>query len=140
MTVVSQLRARARIIGVVGALVLGAVGANHVAAQAGDEAHVSKAGPVPLPAVSVRRVGDHLLVRYRFRSWPSDPRRHPAALLISSKSAGTRYPPLTQSYRVRQRSGRIRHPVGLGSPPFTLLYSVYSQRGMRSRTATKPVP
>jgi len=59
--------------------------------------------------------------------------------LISSKSAGTRYAPFTQAYRVR-RAGRIRHPVGLGSPPFTLLYSVYSQRGIRSRTASKPVP
>ena len=140
MGAISQLRARARVIAAVGTLVLGAVGASHVAAQPGDQARVSNAAPVPLPVVSVRRAGDHLVVRYRFGSWPSDPRRHPAILLISSKSAGTRYPPLTQSYRIRQRSGRIRHPVGLGSPPFRLLYSVYSQRGIRSRTASKPVP
>src|SRR5438034_10950845 len=78
MKVVSRLLARARVIGGASALVLGAVGASHVAAQGGDEARVSKTAPTPLPVVSVRRVGDHFVVRYRFRSWPSDPRRHPA--------------------------------------------------------------
>jgi hypothetical protein len=139
MKVASRLRARGRVIVAATALLLGTFGVSHVVAQGGEQAHVSSGGPTPLPVVSAHRVGDHIVVRYRFRSWPSDARRQPAVLLLSSRSADLDIPPLTEGYRFTRRSGRIRHPVGLGPSPFRLLYSVYSRRGIRSRTASAPV-
>jgi hypothetical protein len=60
-------------------------------------------------------------------------------LLISAKSAGTRYVPLTYRTIVKKRAGRIVQSLGLGGPPWRVLLSVVAPSGRRSPTIDRPL-
>jgi hypothetical protein len=92
-----------------------------------------------LPHLSVRLVGNRVVIIYRFLSFPTDQGRRPWMMLTSVDSHGEAIPPLTVRSLVRGPTGRIVQPLGRGRAPFRVLVSVKAANGARSRTITVPL-
>lgn len=98
----------------------------------------ASAGP-PNPQISACRTATKLVVDYRFESFPTGRDRRPWMLLISAKSAGWKYPPLTYRTIVKKQAGRVVQPLGLGGAPWRMFFSVVAPSGRRSETIDRPL-
>jgi hypothetical protein len=100
--------------------------------QGRKESHERIRGPRG-PRLSAHRNRRYAIVRYSLPDWlfrrASSTRR---SMLITTDSAGHRYPPITKQYAVRGRSGRVRQWLGIGRPPYTVRASVIGPNGRRS--------
>jgi hypothetical protein len=117
----------------VAATLLAVMALSHTALASG-RAH----GP-PDPRFTACRTASKLVVDYRFETLPSGRDRRPWLMLVSAKSAGTRYVPLTYRTVIRKRSGRIVQPLGLGGAPWRVLLAVIAPSGRRSTGAVRPL-
>jgi hypothetical protein len=93
----------------------------------------------PNPRFTACRTASKLIVDYRFETFSAGRDRRPWMLVISAKSAGTRYVPLTYRTIVKKRVGRIVQSLGLGGPPWRVLLSVVAPSGRRSPTIDRPL-
>ena len=98
-------------------------------------------GPLPpAPHIRVDRVGDEMIVAYRFDRLPSAGAIRPVALLVSARSASEDLPPLTESHRIKDATGQVRQRIGLGDEPFEVLVSALAAKGLRSDIVLAPLP
>jgi hypothetical protein len=102
-------------------------------------ARASEAIGPPNPSFTACRTAAKLVVRYRFATLPAGRDRRPWLLLVSAKSAGTHYVPLTYRTLIRNRTGRVIQPLGLGGAPWRVMLSVIAPSGRRSPTVIRPL-
>jgi hypothetical protein len=93
----------------------------------------------PNPQFTACRTPSKLIVDYRFETFPAARDRRPWMLLVSAKSAGWKYPPLTYRTIVKKRSGRVAQSLGLGGAPWRVFLSVVAPSGRRSATIDRPL-
>jgi len=93
----------------------------------------------PNPRFTACRTDSKLIVDYRFETFPTGLNQRPWMLLISAKSAGWKYPPLTYRTIVKKRSGRVVQSLGLGGAPWRVFLSVAAPSGRRSPSIARPL-
>jgi hypothetical protein len=120
----------------IGACGTGGGGVQRAAATSASRVRPPVTAAVPTPSIKAKHVGSKAVVRYRFHRWPKGKAR-PRFLLVSVNSEGLT--PVTESYRISRRKGRIKAPLGGGSGPYRVQVSALTKRGDRSDVVSRQI-
>jgi hypothetical protein len=116
------------------------------AARAGARARAERAAlaaappAAPAPRITVRRVEDRAVVRYRFPARLRADAARPAWIVVSVDSPDDDLPPATQGFPTPRASGVVAHPLPLEDKRYVVRASAYSQDAVASRVVSAPVP
>jgi hypothetical protein len=91
-------------------------------------ATATASGIPPIPDVRAVLRGRDVVVRYRFKSWPTAADRRPWVLVTSVLSADRCIPRLTKQTRLTNQTGSLVQARGRGPGPFSLVYTVVSRK------------